>query len=63
MAFPVAGKKLSAFAERENYARPEGKKPASLPLFLAAVERNDKTGMGKCRKDRKKSLNPLMQCN
>ncbi len=59
MDFPVDGKKLSAFAGRKNYARPEDKKLASLPLFLVPAERKDKTGMEKCRKDSKKSFNPL----
>lgn len=33
MDFPVDGKKLSAFAEGENYARPDDKKPASPDDF------------------------------
>ncbi len=39
MDFPVDGKKLSAFAERKNYARPDVKKLASLPFFLVPAER------------------------
>ena len=55
----VTGKKLSAFAERENYARQDDKKLASLPLFPVPAERKAKTGMEKCRKDSKISFNPL----
>ncbi len=59
MDFPVDGKKLSALAERKNDARPDDKKLASLPLFLVPAEKKAKTGMEKCRKDSKKSFNPL----
>ena len=47
MDFPVDGKKLSAFAERENYARPDDKKLASLPRFLVPSGKEGQNRNGK----------------